>query len=215
MTSYFLKNNYSFYFILYKIKCQKKKKKKKEQKQKIKDIENINELLEEDKETKEKNEHYTTEFSEDFRDILFDTMWTFINPELIVDIFDDLGIHIEISTKRSVNDDDFEDEKYHDTICFKGPRSKGHYVYVDENGNDYGTFEKNLLVNDSDDGVCHGVAMIYAYNAHNKRKTEFPIVTGRNYRGKYTRSNQKNLENYRTILNFYLFLCKSKAWKKM
>jgi len=189
--------------------------KKNAQKVKIQELKNLFELLKEDLETKDENDDFRTEFSEGFRDILYETMWTFINPKVIKDTFVDLDINIKISFKKSIDDDDFEYKKYHNTICFKGNCDEGHYVYVDEKGEAYGTYEKNLLVQDLDDGVCHGVAMIYAYNL-NGGKEKFPIFLGRKNRGDdiYKRTPQQNLDNYRTILNFYLFLCNSEAWKE-
>jgi hypothetical protein len=162
-------------------------------------------------------EDFEIKLSDEFMDILFETMWTFINPDVIKNTFEILGKKINTTSKSDI-DDDMWDDSYKNSLCFKGTEQEGHYVFVNNKLNVYGTYEKDLLVNDGDDGICHGVAMIYAYES-NKRKKDFPIAIGRKtkYKGgyKYTRTQQKNLENYISILNFYKFLCSSDAWKKV
>ena len=143
-------------------------------------------------------------FTNDFMDTMYKNMWTFMNPDMIAEMF-----NIKITEKANVDDDNWTNE-YKNSICFKGPEDEGHYVYVDKNKNAYGTYESNLLINEADDGICHGAAMIFAGlgRPHVDDLIPLPDIPD---------SEKKNfimiyLKNYLTILEFYKWLIVSGKW---
>ena len=143
-------------------------------------------------------------FSEHFRDIMYENMWSFMNPDMIKHIFSQIKVKIRITYKSDVNDDDFRNKLFHKTICFKGNINEGHYVYVQNSKNVYGTYENDLLYNDSDDGVCHSIAMIFAL-LKLKKIMNFPIILNPVKISEFR-------HNYRTIVNFYIWLIKTGYW---
>lgn len=137
-------------------------------------------------------------FKSDFMDCMYNNMWTFMNPSMIKDIFKDMGKDIKITYKDDIEDDNFSNS-YKNSICFKGdPDDGGHYVYVDSRLNVYGTYELDLLTRPEDDGVCHGVAIIYALG--------HKLITHKN------RTRHENISNYINILSIYKQLINTGLW---
>lgn len=143
-------------------------------------------------------------FKPDFMSTMYDNMWQFMNPEVIKHIFTQIGIPLKLTTKKKVDDDKWI-HGFEDSICFKGPASGGHYVYVDNTLQHHGTYEHDILTRDQDDGVCHGVAIIYALHQENGR---FPIITV----PVKSRTREDYRRNYISILSLYLWLIQSGLW---
>lgn len=142
-----------------------------------------------------------------FLDKMFNNMWTFMNEDMILHMLKkELKVNkvTGFSAMKNVDDDRFKKNHAH-TICFKGPRTGGHWVYVDRNLKAHSTYEDNLIDPD-DDGVCHGAAMIYAIGA-NKPGGQFPLIPNPKTVNEY-----KN--NYKSILKFYIYLIESGKWDK-
>lgn len=162
------------------------------------------------------------ELTDNFRDIMYDTMWQFINPEVILEFLQKIDPTIRLSYKHDIEDDVFIKPEFKHSICFKGEPGLGHYVYVKDGKpyNYFGSYENTLLVDGDDDGICHGVAMIFALHNCNHEdwkefsKSEFPIIIGKRYvdkednnEVKYRRTMKQNKSNYINILKFYYYLC--------
>lgn len=138
-----------------------------------------------------------------FVDGMYDNMWGFMNLDMIRTILETAKCKVGTSEKPDVNNDDFKNALYHNTICFKHGDPSGHYVYVDETGKVTGTYE-NKLIYRADDGICHGAALISAL--HNCYPEKFPPLI-RNPRGP-----QQYRYNYGTIMNMYIFLIEQGWW---
>jgi len=142
--------------------------------------------------------------TQQFRNTMYDNMWTFMNPGMIKSM-----INVKTSEMDDVNDDNFEN--FHkNTICFKGDIDEGHYVFVDKNLNYFGSYEKELLSREEDDGICHGAAIAYALHskARTKRDREkFELID-------HPQNSDEYRHNYKTILNVYIYLIESKKWDK-
>ena len=97
-----------------------------------------------------------------------------------------------------IEDDNFQ--AFHaNSICFKGdPDKGGHWVYVDKKLIAHSTYEDNLIKLE-DDGVCHGATMINAFESTNPRFKLVPNLKNKN-------------QNYRSILEFYIYLITSGKW---
>lgn len=141
-------------------------------------------------------------FTQEFMDKMYTNMWTFMNPDMITNIFNQLKTNIKITYKKDIGDDRFT-KKYENSICFKGTPEEGHYVFVVSNSEVYGTYENDLLTRDEDDGVCHGVALIFALKA--KKIIDFPIILNP------TTREERRL-NYISILSLYRWLITSGLW---
>lgn len=145
-------------------------------------------------------------FTKKFRDDMYKNMWQFMNTDMMENIFNQMNKKIKITKKADIEDDDFT-KKFANSICFKGHEDEGHYVYVDENKIAYGTYENNLLARDQDDGVCHGVALIFALGESGS-KGKFPLVITPNKQ----KDDYKN--NYISILSLYKWLIEQGYWDK-
>ena len=141
-------------------------------------------------------------FTKKFMEIMYQNMWQFINPDMISYI-----LRINVSFQKDIDDDVFK-TRHKNTICFKGDEDEGHYVFVDDHLNAYGTYEKNLLYRVEDDGVCHGAAISYALYFL-KNRLEFRLLND---------PSPKDMDayryNYKTILNVYIYLIESGEWDK-
>ena len=71
---------------------------------------------------------------------MYENMWQFINPDMISYI-----LNINVSYKKDIYDYKFK-KQHKNTICFKGDEDDGHYVFVDDKLNDYGTIEKIYFI---------------------------------------------------------------------
>ena len=141
-----------------------------------------------------------------FTDKMYKNMWQFINQEMIKDMFnrDLIRRDVKFSAKTDIDDDDFSMKKFRNTICYKGDIDDGHWVYVDASGIGHSTYEDNLIKG-TDDGVCHGVALINALGLN--KKSEFLLISS-------PKTEHQYKINYKNILRFYLYLIKSGRWDK-
>jgi hypothetical protein len=133
-------------------------------------------------------------------------MWQFINPDTIKFVLDEAGCDVGTSKHSKVNDDEFVKDIHKKTICFKGSRTKGHYVYVCPRGRVTGTYENNLICS-GDDGICHGAALAAALKGCEEHNIG-PI-----YKNPGDDVN-KVKENYKTIMNTYLYIINKGWWDK-
>ncbi len=142
-------------------------------------------------------------FTAKFRDTMYENMWSYINPEMIAYMF-----NLKTSTIKGVENDHFT-AKHKNTICYKiGEEDSGHYVYVNDEKEAFSTYEKGLLRRDADDGVCHGASMIYALHANRMiPEDQFILID-------YPKTVQQYRENYKSILNFYIYMIESGLWDK-
>jgi hypothetical protein len=141
--------------------------------------------------------------TQDFVDTMKENMWQFMNGDTMQHILNLAGCQIGISYKEDVEDDDFSDERYHNTICIKGPPDEGHYVFVDEDGDVTGTYENDLIDNEFDDGICHGGALTAALRSCGYDVPEF---------NKYPDTDEEMNENYRIIINTYIMIIEKGWW---
>ena len=135
---------------------------------------------------------------------MYNNMWQFMNPDMMKNIFKQMNKTLKVTYKDDIEDDNFS-KKYSNSICFKGDDDEGHYVYVDKDQKAYGTYENDLLAREIDDGVCHGVAIIFAIG-ESGQNGKFPLVISPNK----TRNDYKN--NYISILNVYKWLIEQGYW---
>ena len=139
-------------------------------------------------------------FSTGFTDKLYETMWQFINEDMMRSMYP--KSRINYTTQARVDDDNFTPAQAN-SICFKGPRDDGHWVYIDHNLVGHSTYEDKLILQ-ADDGVCHAAAMI---NAFESNTDAFRLIT------RPTNLEESN-KNYRSILLYYMFLITSKKWDR-
>jgi len=133
-------------------------------------------------------------FSKEFLENMYLNMWQYFNLEVIQDIFYKLGTKEELR----INTDN-------KCICFKGNSKDGHYFYI-KDFKAYGTFESNLLNNESDDGVCHSIAIIFALKEYIPKYGKlFNIII-------FPKTGVQYINNYLIILKFYKWLIDSKTW---
>jgi hypothetical protein len=141
-----------------------------------------------------------------FRDDMYKNMWSYMNPDMMKHIFKQLNKNLKITYKDDIEDDDFT-KKFANSICFKGDEDEGHYVYVDKDKTAYGSYENDLLTRETDDGICHGVALIFALGENDENK-KFPLVI------KPNKSRDDNKNNYISILSLYKWLIEEGYWDK-
>lgn len=141
-------------------------------------------------------------FTKKFRDTMYENMWTYINPDMITDM---LGI--KTTSIKGVENEKFT-EKHKNTICFKTGEDSGHYVFVNNNKEAFSTYEKELLKREADDGVCHGASMIYALHANHSIPDDLFILKD------YPKTPGEFKQNYKSLLNFYIYLITSGLWDK-
>jgi len=170
-------------------------------------------------------------FSQEFIDEMRENCFQYINEEVLQDIYElYTGAKIGFSYIPDINDDEslIRDKKYHNTLCFKGTRENGHYVYVHAPPGMpvviYGTYEQNILT-ENDDGVCHLYAVLMAIMFHDINKFIQPrmMYHTRIYSPEYDCVLQMThflagtaqftyLENYYLIFSFfYDLLCKPQS----
>ncbi len=137
-----------------------------------------------------------------FMDEMYNNMWSFMNPEMILSVFNQTGCNINFKLKKRVDDDDWSDDDYTNSIVFKGKRSEGHYVYIDYNGEVFGTYECDILTSIEDDGICHGFAIAAALN--NCGLNVGQIIPN-------PLPKQKEI-NYKTIMNAYKIILEEGWW---
>ena len=126
----------------------------------------------------DKDEWARVTFEPKFMKTMYDNMWNFMNTDMIKSMYG-----FKISYQRDIDNDIFKDD-HKNTICFKGDPDPsdpdnddgGHYVFVDENLIPHGSYESELLLYDSDDGICHGVAIAFALFHLETRKPAFEWV---------------------------------------
>lgn len=140
-------------------------------------------------------------FTAKFRQIMYDNMWQFINPKMIKEM-----LNLKTTTIKGVENEKFTN-RHKNTICYKSePDEGGHYVFINENKEAFSTYEKELLRRESDDGVCHAAAMIYAL--HGKKMIpddQFILID-------YPKTVEEYKQNYKSILEFYIYLITSDLW---
>lgn len=139
--------------------------------------------------------------SEEFVNGMYENMWQFINPDVILFILKKAGCSTKTSRQKDINDNVFK-PRHRDTICFKGSPTEGHYVYVSSEGCVTGTYENDLICT-KDDGICHGGALAAALT--NCGYNIGPII-------KNPRTLAEKKTNYRTIMNTYLFIIHQGWW---
>jgi hypothetical protein len=170
-------------------------------------------------------------FRDEFIADMTNFMWSFINEDVVKSILNDVGLkHINIKNKADIQDDDFSistGTDYRNSIVFKGTEDDGHYVYVDNELNYYGTYEDQILYNHQDDGICHGYSLLLCLVKNDKFVTpntisRFPLthyLTKKNA----TDAVLKNgtvfyksyiLDTYIAILKLYKYLIQTKASAK-
>lgn len=138
-------------------------------------------------------------------DDMVENMWTFMNLDMLKEMFSKNNLKITKMKDIDAPDSDFT-KKHERTICFKGKLDEGHYVYVNSNRESKGTYESDLLTRDDDDGICHGAAIAF-YICHELNDKDFCIKEN----PKTTKDYKKN---YKIILNAYLYLIYSGLWDK-
>jgi len=145
-----------------------------------------------------------------FRDQMYDNMWQFMNPDTLKLVLDQAGCgDTIISEKKDVYDDNWLDGKgprpdgsYRNTICFKGNTEDGHYVYINDNNDVWGTYECQLIYKE-DDGMCHGGALAAAF--YHCGIEVGPLV-------KNPKSREEFIQNYKVLLNTYLLIINKGYW---
>jgi hypothetical protein len=153
-----------------------------------------------------KNTNSGGRFSKNFTRDLYKNMWQFMNQDMIRTMYGaemtKNGIHF--SKMKDVDDDKFTYALDHnDSICFKGEPDDGHWVYVDSNLIAHSTYEDKLLKGD-DDGMCHGAAMINAFESANP---QFQLIPR-------PKTMAQSTQNYRNLILFYIYLIESHKWDK-
>lgn len=138
-----------------------------------------------------------------FVDTMYENMWQFINKDTIKHILKSANCKVGISHKDDVNDDDFSNKKFWNTICIKGPADEGHYVFVDATGEVTGTYENDLIDNTYDDGICHGGALTAALKSCDIDVK--PLI-------KSPKGAAKMNQNYRAIINTYKVIINNGWW---
>ena len=133
---------------------------------------------------------------------MYENMWSFMNPDMIRSIFSELGENIKITYRANVENDRFP-RSFWNSICFKGSTDNGHYVYIDDKGHVYGTYELNLLARNEDDGICHGVAIAFAIDHMGPKRFSINEAPA-------TRDDFK--VNYIKILYVYKWLIERGVW---
>ena len=138
-------------------------------------------------------------------DTMYDNMWSFMNPEMMKSMFP----KIKITYKCDIEDDRFS-ASFAGSVCFKGPREEGHYVYVENLGRGRyegkGTYESGLLTRIQDDGVCHGAAIAF-YLFHEEKREGFELI-------EHPQNDDESRYNYNLILSVYIYLITSGLWDK-
>lgn len=150
----------------------------------------------------------TIRYTAQFRDTMYANMWQFFNADMVQTMYPS----IKVSTICGVENVAFTRAHY-GTLCFKEPEDEGetgHYVYVTRKGEAQSTYELGLLLRSSDDGVCHGASLIYALKGYNHPDGRmFDLVAHPD-----PKDVEANANNYRTILELYMYLIESGKWDR-
>jgi hypothetical protein len=128
-------------------------------------------------------------------------MWQFINEDMMRSMYP--RSRINYTTQARVDDDNFTPAQAN-SICFKGPRDDGHWVYVDHNQVGHSTYEDELIL-PADDGMCHGAAMVNAFEKSRHFRQNFSLITK-------PKNRQQLKQNYKTLLFYYMMLITSGKW---
>jgi hypothetical protein len=153
-----------------------------------------------------------------FVDHMYENMWQFMNSNTITSVMKQMGSKVKCKIiEKKIEDDVWDYEKYKGNIYFKGDIDCGHYVYVSEK-KAWGSYENKILL-PNDDGMCHGVSMIFAIlknpdkNVLNsidiKLNITIPIKANTN---KQYKKYRLYIRNYIIILKFYKFIIEKGYW---
>ena len=143
--------------------------------------------------------------NQNFVDNMYEYMWQFINVDTIKAILNNTKCNTAVITRKLTNYyDPTKIMTVGNTIIFEDiiGSDEGHYIYADQYGRQHGTYE-NQLIDENDDGICHGAAIYYAlsncgYNLGNIYENP---------------SNEwEKMQNYISILNTYLFIIDNLNW---
>jgi hypothetical protein len=156
---------------------------------------------------------------QEFVDGMYKNMWNFMNPNTIKYILTEIGLKIKVlAITKDINP--LEDKKYANSICFKGDEnSGGHYVYISKKLKQWGSYEKQILLED-DDGMCHGVAILFSILKNPNGERIKNGLKNLGFEPKLTLPTAKNLSfklyirNYINILNLYKFIIEKGYWDK-
>lgn len=150
--------------------------------------------------TPRKTKQYGGAMKRGFADLLFNNMWTFMNPDTLIYVLNnEAKCKINIKYKASIDDDDWSDDDYRKSIVFKGVPEDGHYVYIDHAGMVWGTYECNILYA-GDDGICHGFALAAAL-----KDCGYDV-------GDLSDRPRRKQDNYIIIMNVYKTLIENGWW---
>ncbi len=139
----------------------------------------------------------------DFVSIMASNMWSFMNKDTIEYILNKAGCNtIKYTTKDDINNDIWPRE-YWNTICFKGEAEEGHYVYVDNTGFAWGTYECKVTYK-KDDGICHGFALTAAL-----KSCGHPVP---DLLKSYYGNPLKRKEAYKLIMTTYKYIIENGWW---
>ena len=142
--------------------------------------------------------------SQEYMNTMYNTMWTFMNLDTITSVLRSADCKVKGSHVDDINDDEsLKDRSFWGTICQKGSPDEGHYVYIDRNGEVWGTYEMDLT-DDQDDGMCHGAAIAAALN-------DCGVGIGPLYPNP---TPAKKKKNYNTIRNTYITIIENGWWDK-
>ena len=141
--------------------------------------------------------------SEEFIRSMYDNMWQFMNEDTITFVLKEAKCPKKFTYKSDINDDTFG-RRYINTVCLKGPREQGHYIFIDKDGKVWGTYEMKILYKD-DDGICHGFAMAAALQSCG-------LLIGSIHPNPRTKAHR--YQNYITVFRTYAYIINNGWWDK-
>ena len=137
-----------------------------------------------------------------FLDICQPACFQYFNPDTLLSLYQTISGDPTLHMTRLTDigdDSSLKKPAFTHSICFKGRRNEGHYVYIDTRNNVYGTYERDILC-DNDDGICHLYALFCAIK-HN----ELPLPAPSEYFfvgfNNYPFWNQQLIFDFRTGIN--------------
>jgi len=177
-------------------------------------------------------------FSRHFIREMRNNMWEYINMQVLKFILQKMGLPKKVKFVACAATDrtkalkeknalhyenlDSEEEKYTryriDRDIPTGENLGGHYYYSDNTGSVWGSYEREIL-NNGDDGICHGVASIYTLMGNGLNEGVYISPSNERFPFKFyinskeSRYKRGRAENYINILKFYLFLLESGLWE--
>jgi len=151
--------------------------------------------------------------NQNFVDEMYNNMWQYMNIDTIQAILNNAGCN-NISVNSIIVNKFYNRRKKLPDNCNQIiheyiNEEVGHYIYVDKNCTQHGTYENNLLHKD-DDGICHGAAIYYALTECNSDKYNF---FGQIYEN--SNNSQEIKQNYITILKVYLYIIDHLKWEEI